>query len=337
MSLRISIRRLILFCVLSFLAMPQRASAQTAPAENATAPRVTRVPEGVILIKGAEASAIGVPTPVPEGGGVAKDVYRNPYFALSYQLPEDWIEKYKGPPPSDHGNYVLAQLRTASTFKGADRGSILITAQDLFFAFTPMRSAMDLIKTTRETLPPYYEVERSPAEVKIGDHSFARFDYMSPVAQLHWYVLATEIRCHAVEFVFTSRDTRLLDRLVGDLSRLELPGQSVAGSGGDGMPVCVRDYAEGPNLINSVDAVLPAGKFNPIPVRVIIGTDGKVKHIHFISAFPDQARSVSEALLQWRFKPHEHNGQPVEVETGILFGAARPAQGAAKTSHQVVQ
>ena len=129
MPLPISIRRLILFCLLSSLAITQRASAQTAAAEGARAPRVTKVPEGVILIKGAEASAIGVPTPVPEGGGVAKDVYRNPYFALSYQLPEDWIEKYKGPPPSDHGNYVLAQLRTASTFKGADRGSILITAR----------------------------------------------------------------------------------------------------------------------------------------------------------------------------------------------------------------
>jgi periplasmic protein TonB len=57
-------------------------------------------------------------------------------------------------------------------------------------------------------------------------------------------------------------------------------------------------------------------------VRVIIDRDGKVKHIHFLSAFPGQAQAIITALGQWRFKPYLRNGQPVEVETGILFGRA---------------
>jgi hypothetical protein len=60
-----------------------------------------------------------------------------------------------------------------------------------------------------------------------------------------------------------------------------------------------------------------------VPVRIIIDKEGRVKHIHFLSAFPDQAKAISDALGQWRFKPYRVNGKVVEVETGILFG--RPA------------
>jgi outer membrane biosynthesis protein TonB len=55
-------------------------------------------------------------------------------------------------------------------------------------------------------------------------------------------------------------------------------------------------------------------------VRIVIDAQGKVKHIHFLSAFPDQAKSVADAVSQWRFKPFIVNGQPAEVETGLMFG-----------------
>jgi hypothetical protein len=55
-------------------------------------------------------------------------------------------------------------------------------------------------------------------------------------------------------------------------------------------------------------------------VRVIIDKEGRVKHIHFLSAFPDQAKAISDALEQWRFKPYLRAGKPVEVETGLMFG-----------------
>jgi hypothetical protein len=332
MSLRASILPLTLWCALSLPGTAPNAAAQT---EASSAGAVAPIPSGVILVRGAEPSVFG-PEAVPESGAIAEDVYRNPYFMFSYHLPTDWIQKYNGPPPSDHGQYVLAQLRPSSRFKGADKGNVLITAQDLFFSFTPARNAMEMINSTRAALPAYYEVERPPTEVKIADHTFARFDYMSPAAQMHWYVLATEIRCHVVQFVFTSRDTKLLDSLVGEMSALRLPAEAGAtsGTGGEEAPLCIQDYARGANLINKVDAILPPGKFNPVPVRMIIGTDGKVKHVHLISAFPDQARSVTEAVLQWRFKPYMQNGLPVEVETGVLFGATGPAQSAAPAARQ---
>jgi len=71
--------------------------------------------------------------------------------------------------------------------------------------------------------------------------------------------------------------------------------------------------------------VLTQQRYNPIPVRIIIDKAGKVRHIHFLSAYPDQQKVISDALKQWQFRPYERNGQRLEVETGVMFGAASPA------------
>jgi hypothetical protein len=287
-------------------------------------PDAKKVPTGVLLVKGAWSSASDAVTPLPEGGTVANHVYSNPYFGLTYPLSTDWTQQYEGPPPSDSGYYVLAQIQPAQTSKAAIPGTILITAQDMFFAPTPARSALEMINYTRDTLRADYKVEWPPAQVEIATRSFVRLGYVSPSAELHWYVLATQIRCHMVQFIFTSRDTRLIGSLARAMNNMKLPapGDPTSGAGGGDVPVCIKDYASGENLIERVDPVLTERRFNPIPVRVIIDANGKVKHIHFISAFPEQAKRITDALLQWRFKPLLVNGRPVEVETGILFGRA---------------
>src|SRR5262249_58579582 len=94
----------------------------------------------------------------------------------------------------------------------------------------------------------------------------------------------------------------------------------VAGEGGGEASVCIRDYATGKKLVHKVEPLINDRKFNPIPVRIIISKTGRVKHIHFLSAFPQQSELISNALQQWEFKPYLENGIPVEVETGIMFG-----------------
>jgi hypothetical protein len=96
------------------------------------------------------------------------------------------------------------------------------------------------------------------------------------------------------------------------------------GEGGGAFPVCVKDYATDEHLIARVDPILTEHRFTPVPVRIIIDQSGKVKHIHFLSSFPDQATAIATALQQWKFKPYLKDGQPVEVETGIMFGHAPP-------------
>lgn len=59
-----------------------------------------------------------------------------------------------------------------------------------------------------------------------------------------------------------------------------------------------------------------------MPVRIIIDRKGRVKHVHVLNAFHEQGRAITDALMQWTFKPFIHNGKPVEVETGVLFGSS---------------
>jgi len=295
----------------------------------------TKVPPG-ILVKGAWSSASDSVTPLPEDGNVSSSasnkVFSDQYFGITYTLPPDWEERYKGPPPSDSGRYVLAQLRPAETFKGPIRGNILITAQDMFFTPLPVSNALDLINYSKDNLEVEYKVEMPPMPTKIGGRPFTFFAYWSPVAELHWYVAATEIRCHTIEIVLTSRDTKLLASLLLDMDKMKVPAEAelavgAAGgtAGGGSVPLCIADYARDENLITRVDPIFTEHRFNSVPVRIIIDREGKVRHIHFLSAFPDQAKVITDALEQWKFKPYKRDGHPVEVETGILFGrVSRP-------------
>ena len=276
------------------------------------------------IVKGAWASASDSTTPLPEGGTITGGVYTNPYFGLTYSFSSDWYEKTKGPPPSDSGFYTLAQLRPSDSFKGPNKGLVVVGAQDLFFSLLPANNAMELVSQFKERLQPEFKVERPPTEVRIANRSFVRFDYIAPAIDLHRYILATEIRCHMIQFTLIANDTKLLDSMISQLNNLTLPAQAGvgAGTGGGDAPVCVKDYASGDNIVSRVDPILTEHRFNPVPVRIIIGKDGKVKHIHFISAFPDQSKVISDALMQWTFKPYLREGRPVEVETGIMFGEA---------------
>jgi hypothetical protein len=295
-----------------------------------------KIPTGVIIVKGAWSSASDSVTPLPEAGGVVNSIYSNPYFGITYALPPNWAEKHKVPPPSDTGLYRLAFITPTESYKGPSRGSMVISARDMFFSPFPAANALELVKYKRDTLAADYKMELQPSETKIGGVAFTFYAYWSPVAEMHWYVLATEIRCHAVEIVLTSHDPKLLESLVLDLNKMKLPaGASPIGgrSGGD-FPVCIKDYASEEHVIERVEPVFSERRFNPVPVRITIDKQGKIKHIHFISAFPEQAKAISDALAQWRFRPYLRDGKPVEVETGIMFGRAPPSitPSAAKTS-----
>ncbi len=301
---------------------PPRHSAASGPVAAASSGQsVSRVPGGVILVTGASPSASDSVTPVPEDARINGRVFDDPYFQMSFPLPEGWAEKYTSPPPSDSGRYVLAQIAAADSFSARSKGSLLITAQDIFFTSLPAMGARETIESAKNHLPEEYRVEPAPERVWLGDREFSTFAYESPQAQLHWRVLATEIRCHIVEFVVTGRDSGFIETAMRGLNKMKLPAEENPAAGP--FPVCVKDFARGDNLLRRVDPVLTGHRFNPVPVRIIIDRKGAIRHIHFLSAFSDQARAISDALAQWRFKPYIADGQPVEVETGILFGPQR--------------
>jgi hypothetical protein len=266
------------------------------------------IPQNQILVKGAAPAASDAKTPLPEGGRVADRRYRNAYFGLMYPIPAGWTEQPAGPPPSDGGTYVLANFATS-------RASVLVTAQDLFFSAMPAADAKDLLAAVRRGLAPVYAIESEPAEITIGGRTFHRLAYRAPVSGLRWRVLATDARCHALTFTFAGTDAAALDAAEQALAGLTLKTAA---------PACVAGYAEGENVLAKEDPVLTTRYFNTIPVRVIVDTRGRVKHVHLLSAFPEQAEAILAALRGWRFKPYRASGKAVEVETGIVFGMPLP-------------
>src|SRR6202158_2126837 len=86
--------------------------------------------------------------PVPEDGMVVDGAYRNEYFGLTYPLPRGWTAGASGPAPSQFGDYVLGTLVP----EGEMTGTILITAQDMFFADEKHQTAASALQDFRRSV-----------------------------------------------------------------------------------------------------------------------------------------------------------------------------------------
>jgi hypothetical protein len=256
----------------------------------------------------------------PEDGWLTDDIYRNAYFGMSYPLPAGWGKGLGGPPPGS-GYYVLSTPRP----RNGTKATMLIAAQDMLFSDPPMLSALQFLQALAQTASPEngMHVEEPPTEVEIAGHGFARLE-MIGTPLLSRLVFATDIRCHIVSVSLASVDRELLVRVAQSLDKIIIPDEASAttpgtGASGKRFPVCVKDYAQGENVVHRVNPLPADPKFQKIPVRIIIGTDGKVKHVHVIEAAPQQRRNIEEALVQWQLRPMLVDGEAVEVETGLVF------------------
>jgi len=79
----------------------------------------------------------------PEQGAVIEGAYVNAYFGLRYPLPSGWKAGSQPPRPSAGGYYVLSTPRPPA---GAE-ATILIAAQDTFFAMPPVADAGEMTRS----------------------------------------------------------------------------------------------------------------------------------------------------------------------------------------------
>jgi hypothetical protein len=258
-------------------------------------------------------------SPDPETGSIVDGAYRNPYFGLSLPLPAGWSEDLAGPPPSPVGSYVL------DAFEGikADRATMLIVAQDLFFGAKTFADIAGLATDLRDAIAgnPIMTIDRALADTTIAGHDFLRFDYHAGNLYRVW--LATELRCHVVSFNITATDQAKIENIARGLDAISLPANSAVQTAGAQderpHPVCIKDYVTKQTLLHSVDPVPVEPRGVNLPVRIIVGVDGRVRHIHVISARPAQRQSIEQALMRWELVPYLAGGHPAEVETGVLF------------------
>ena len=243
----------------------------------------------------------------PEDGTLVDGVYANAYFALRWPLPVGWKAGLQPPRPSYSGYYVL----NTPTPPAEVRATILVAAQDSFFAAEPQHDAAALAKELARWAEAADHRTIEPTIVTIAGRSFARIAIAGdPLSRI---VLATDIRCHVLIFTFTGAEPELLAKLAGSLEGLTLAAPAPP------FPACVKGYATRQTILRRVEPVPAGPKFLKIPVRVVIGSDGRTRHIHVIRAFPEQQKNVEDALAQWEFKPYRENGQPAEIETGLVF------------------
>jgi hypothetical protein len=248
----------------------------------------------------------------PEQGAVVDDAYLNPYFGIRYPLPAGWKPGLQPARPSYGGYYVL---RTPVPPKDT-KATILIAAQDNFFADRPIGEAKATLADLAHSIQEGATAEAEISSTTIAGHTFARLNIeASPLSRV---VFATDIQCHTVIFTFTSANRDRLAQLAAGLGRLSLSSPSTA-------PVCVRDVT--PQTVRRrAEPIMVGPQFVKVPVRIVIRSDGKVKHIHVIRAAPAQQQSIVDALAQWEFQPYRRNGHAVTSETGLTFEFRPPGR-----------
>jgi Gram-negative bacterial TonB protein C-terminal len=252
----------------------------------------------------------------PEDGKSIGGIFVSDYFNLSYRLPDGLTEGLPGPPPSQSGYYVLGTWTPKRDFAG----TVLVVAQDMFFAPDASDEVKNVVAEFRQVMLAVdgMTIDREPAPVSVGGHPGYRIDFSG--VGLFRAMFAIEIRCHVVTFNLTSRDPESLASLARSLDNLDSVRKEDMS---DPVPECLKDYAS-ENIVSRVEPEGVGAKAVSIPVRMIVATDGSVKHVHVIRSSAAQRRNIEEAVRQWRFKPYFKQGRPVEVETGVMFNL-RPA------------
>jgi periplasmic protein TonB len=105
----------------------------------------------------------------------------------------------------------------------------------------------------------------------------------------------------------------------------------IIGGAGSGMPpppkaaparIRVGGNVQAAALVRKVDPIYPpiaktAHISGTVVLHAIIGKDGSVKDLEYVSGPPLLMKSALDAIKQWRYKPTMLNGEPVEVDTTI--------------------
>ena len=76
------------------------------------------------------------------------------------------------------------------------------------------------------------------------------------------------------------------------------------------------------NLVHRVEPVYPplakaARIKGPVVLQAIISKQGTIESLHVLSRHPMLVQAAVSAVQQWRYRPYELNGDPVEVETQV--------------------
>jgi TonB family protein len=62
----------------------------------------------------------------------------------------------------------------------------------------------------------------------------------------------------------------------------------------------------------------------PVVLKALVNADGSVREVKVISGDSHLVKAASDAVGQWRFRPHLRAGKPIEFETRITVNFQLP-------------
>lgn len=91
----------------------------------------------------------------------------------------------------------------------------------------------------------------------------------------------------------------------------------------------VSSAAENRYLLERVEPTYPEEAkqqhiHGPVVLNALVGVDGSVRRVEVISGNPQLVKAAADAVRQWRFRPHNLKGRPVEFETRITVNFQLP-------------
>jgi TonB family protein len=91
----------------------------------------------------------------------------------------------------------------------------------------------------------------------------------------------------------------------------------------------VASAAENSYLLQRVEPTYPEEAkqqhiYGPVVLNALVGVDGSVRKVEVISGNPQLVNAAADAVRQWRFRPHNLKGRPVEFETRITVNFQLP-------------
>jgi TonB family protein len=98
--------------------------------------------------------------------------------------------------------------------------------------------------------------------------------------------------------------------------------EKVARQTSDPLRVAVKSEEMKKSLVYKVNPKYPSEAMHQrvagaVKLHVVVGVDGGVKQVEFISGPSIFGQSTLDAVRQWKYKPPTANGQPVEVDTTV--------------------
>lgn len=86
-------------------------------------------------------------------------------------------------------------------------------------------------------------------------------------------------------------------------------------------------------LIHAVVPVYPQraekeGVRGTVILEALVGKDGRVKKLRYVSGPPPLVKATVKAVRQWRYKPFSLSGKPVKVDTeiSVIYTPGKPVQ-----------